>query len=104
MVSCMDARVPFNLNMQQLDMPRILMKNELRFSARKRARWYRIDPLKGFGMKTASYLIAASALLLQVTSAHAAPVTFNWSYTDGGKNKCWLRHPHGNGGGHDQCL
>jgi hypothetical protein len=34
-------------------------------------------------MKAASYLIAASALFFQMTSANA-DVLFNWSYTDGG--------------------
>jgi hypothetical protein len=36
-------------------------------------------------MKAASYLIAASALFFQMTSANA-DVLFNWSYTDGGSN------------------
>jgi hypothetical protein len=36
-------------------------------------------------MKAASYLIAASALFFQMTSANA-DVLFNWSYTDGGAN------------------
>jgi hypothetical protein len=35
-------------------------------------------------MRTAGYLIAASALFFQMASAHAA--LFNWSYTDGGTN------------------
>src|SRR5665213_1921532 len=36
-------------------------------------------------MRTAGYLIAASALFFQVTSANAA-VLFDWSYTSGGQN------------------